>query len=55
MTQLQLQHTKNVFLVIPDQLQTCFSSTGNISIEKNHTIITESPSCEHNYAATVIV
>ena len=42
-TQLHLQHTKNVFVVIPDQLQTFFSSTGNISIEKNHTIITESP------------
>ena len=35
--QLQLQHTKNVLVFIPDQLQTFFSSTGNILIEKKIT------------------
>ena len=49
-TQMHLQHTKKCLLVSPDQLQTMFSSTGKISIKKNHTLITE-----HNYAATVMV
>ena len=39
-THLQLQHTKNVFVFIPDQLQTFFLSTGNISIDKK----------SHNYS-----